>query len=384
MSVAELHPEELFDKLVDGELSGAERDRLVAHLQGCSVCRFDYGARLDFEQEARLAQQRLLPNLPLQPVRAPQAVVTRRRRSRILVWGTFAAVLISGSAALAAALGERQWRALAAMFAANPEPAPASHKVVRGPRSTAAPAAELPPGADTASMADVGTPPRAGAPEPRSVAAAPRALAAGSRSVAAAPRALAPEPRSVAAAPRAAVSRSARGELSRPATPADQGQAGERAPLPSPTRPVSKGLASTQGAEAPVAVAPSEPSSAAKLYAEGNQARRLGQVGRAFTFYQLLQEQHPGSSEAELSRVTVATLLLNGGDASGALKGFERYLAGPSRALEAEALVGRARALQRLGRKQSAAAAWREVQRRFPSSVYARQAAERLTALGPP
>jgi TolA-binding protein len=100
--------------------------------------------------------------------------------------------------------------------------------------------------------------------------------------------------------------------------------------------------------------------------------------------YHLLQEQYPGSAEAELSRVTLATLLLNAGDASGALAGFERYLAGPSRALEAEALVGRARALKRLGRKPLEAAAWREVQRRFPSSVYARQATERLTALGPP
>ena len=133
-----------------------------------------------------------------------------------------------------------------------------------------------------------------------------------------------------------------------------------------------------------VAGASPEPSNAARLFAEANQARRLGQVGRASGLYQLLQEQYPGSSEAELSRVTLATLLLNGGDASGALRSFERYLAGPSHVLEAEALVGRARALQRLGRTQLETAAWREVQRRFPGSVYARQASERLTALGPP
>jgi hypothetical protein len=378
MNVAELHPEELFDKLVDGELSGPERDRLVAHLQGCPVCRFDYGARLDFEEEARLARQRLSPSLPLQPVRAPQAATVRRRRSRILIWGAFAAVLISGSGALAAALGEPPWRALAAMFAGSAQPAsPASEGVVRAARPKPVPATPVPPVADSAPLGEVEAAPQALEPAPRGLAAAPQASVARSRASAAAPR-------TVAASRAAGVSRSVAGEPSRPAGVAEPVEVSERAPLPSSSRLRSTAMVSTKGAEAPVALAPNEPSNAAKLFAEGNQARRLGQVGRAFTFYQLLQEQHPGSSEAELSRVTVATLLLNGGDASGALKGFERYLAGPSRALEAEALVGRARALQRLGRKQSAAAAWREVQRRFPSSVYARQAAERLTALGPP
>jgi len=141
-------------------------------------------------------------------------------------------------------------------------------------------------------------------------------------------------------------------------------------------------IASTKPSGEPEA-AP-EPSGAAKLFADANQARRAGQLGKASGLYHLLQDQYSGSSEAELSRVTLATLLLNGGDASGALAGFERYLAGPSRALEAEALVGRARALERLGRRQLETAAWREVQHRFPGSVYARQAAERLTALTSP
>ena len=64
------------------------------------------------------------------------------------------------------------------------------------------------------------------------------------------------------------------------------------------------------------------------------------------------------------------------------LTGFERYLAGSSRGLEAEALVGRARALGRLGRRDLEASAWQEVQRKYPSSIYGRQAGERLSALG--
>jgi hypothetical protein len=76
--------------------------------------------------------------------------------------------------------------------------------------------------------------------------------------------------------------------------------------------------------------------------------------------------------------------MLDRGDPTNALLGFERYLGGRSRALEVEALVGRARALQRLGRKSEESLAWQAVKERFPGSVYARQAAERLTALGKP
>jgi TolA-binding protein len=135
---------------------------------------------------------------------------------------------------------------------------------------------------------------------------------------------------------------------------------------------------------APKELAAKEPSSAAKLFGEANQARRSGDIGRASGLYHLLQDQFPGSPEAELSRVTLALLLLDSGDAQAALSGFERYLAGSSRALEAEALVGRARALGRLGRHDLEAAAWREVQRKYSRSIYGRQADERLVALGQP
>jgi len=47
-------------------------------------------------------------------------------------------------------------------------------------------------------------------------------------------------------------------------------------------------------------------------------------------------------------------------------------------------LVGRARALGRLGRRDEEAAAWREVQRKYSRSIYGRQATERLLALGRP
>jgi TolA-binding protein len=141
--------------------------------------------------------------------------------------------------------------------------------------------------------------------------------------------------------------------------------------------PSSKDSASKEPAQ-------KEPPSAAKLFVEANQARRSGDVGRASGLYHLLQDQFPGSPEAELSRVTLALLLLDSGDAQAALSGFERYLAGSSRALEAEALVGRARALGRLGRRDLEVSAWQEVQRKYARSIYGRQASERLSALGLP
>ena len=157
-----------------------------------------------------------------------------------------------------------------------------------------------------------------------------------------------------------------------------------RMAAPVSLKPPSPASGSGDVASAKDEPAAKEPASAAKLFGEANQARRAGDVGRASGLYHLLQDQFPGSPEAELSRVTLALLLLDNGDAQGALSGFERYLAGSSRGLEAEALVGRARALGRLGRREHEAAAWREVQRKYGRSIYGRQASERLLALGQP
>ncbi len=46
-----IHPEELFDKLVDGMLTSPERARLQWHLCRCSACSFEYLVRLDFQRQ---------------------------------------------------------------------------------------------------------------------------------------------------------------------------------------------------------------------------------------------------------------------------------------------------------------------------------------------
>ena len=103
---------------------------------------------------------------------------------------------------------------------------------------------------------------------------------------------------------------------------------------------------------------------------------------RAVALYRALQSRYPSSSESELSRALLAQLLLERGNPEAALAGFDRYLADESPVLSAEALVGRARALEQLGKSTQAAAAWRQVQSRYPGSVHARLAATRLAALG--
>jgi TolA-binding protein len=124
------------------------------------------------------------------------------------------------------------------------------------------------------------------------------------------------------------------------------------------------------------------PRTAEAIFGAANRARRYGNVDRALSLYRSLQERFPDSEEARLSRATLAALQLDRGEAGAALDGFDRYIAQGGSALSVEALVGRAEALQQLGRTSAELAAWREVARRFPGTVHARRAAARIAVLG--
>jgi TolA-binding protein len=153
----------------------------------------------------------------------------------------------------------------------------------------------------------------------------------------------------------------------------------ERASSPAPpNEPATRESVSRTRADTPSSVHAESPAS---LFAAANLARRQGKPGAAATLYRALQRRFPGSEEARLSLVICAKLDLFRGNAAAALRSFERYAraGGP---LEAEALVGRATALERLGRRSEAAVAWRTVTDRCAGSTYARQASERLAALG--
>jgi outer membrane protein assembly factor BamD (BamD/ComL family) len=120
---------------------------------------------------------------------------------------------------------------------------------------------------------------------------------------------------------------------------------------------------------------------AAELFSVANQARRASRFAEAKRLYHRLQEQFPGSSEAQLSLLTLASLQLDTGNAGAALRMFDRYLRRAGGPLEAEALYGRARALRRLNQGNAEARAWRGLLAKYPGSRYAHEAQERLKAL---
>jgi TolA-binding protein len=118
--------------------------------------------------------------------------------------------------------------------------------------------------------------------------------------------------------------------------------------------------------------------SVADLFSQGNAARRRGQMAEAVVAYEQLQTQFPHSAEAALSHVVLARLFL-GRDPARALKHFDAYLGSePRGALAQESLHGRARALGMLGRGTEERRAWQDLLRRYPESVYADAARERL------
>ncbi len=130
-----------------------------------------------------------------------------------------------------------------------------------------------------------------------------------------------------------------------------------------------------------VVVAPPKPTPSALLDAESD-ARRRGDYDRVLALHAELIASHPSSHEAQTSRVTVARMLLDRGDLTGALAGFDAYLANGSGELGEDAMAGRATALDRLGRKEDARAAWKALVERYPQSTYAEHARTRMEALG--
>jgi TolA-binding protein len=121
---------------------------------------------------------------------------------------------------------------------------------------------------------------------------------------------------------------------------------------------------------------------AAELFSQANEARRHGDVPTALRRYAVLQRRFPHSPEAALSRVALGRLYLDRlRDPARALAQFDGYLSAGSDELREEALVGRAIALQRLGRTDDERDAWRALLQAYPSSLSADRAKERLGEL---
>jgi hypothetical protein len=167
------------------------------------------------------------------------------------------------------------------------------------------------------------------------------------------------------------------------------------APRPEPVR--AKPAALAPRVEAPIEIVdvapvrPARPKIAARpapeptadaLFAEANRARRAGDYAGALRGYADLRRAYPGSREEITSRVVAGNVLLTQGAAREALAGFDGYLAAsPDGTLAEEARVGRALALQRLGRRADERAAWNDLLRKHPDTVQGERARGRLAEL---
>lgn len=363
MTVVELHPEDLLDKDARDALSEDERVRLDAHLARCSVCRAERVLRADFADELQgddptpallgLVQGALAAPVieatgsapdetPVDeqrapsPESAPEIVAVgrlRRRPRRTAVFLLVAAAVLGAGAAGATGLTGRVWLRLGGggqettHSSARPSEVEAPRAATRG-RPASSVAAAVPVATADVTAALPIEPPLV--IDPPSLAPTP-ALAPTLR-VMSAPQ---PPPRAAAVAP---------------------------SPAPGPR----------------AVAAPPAPTSASGLFESANTARRAGDARTALARYDALGEQFPGTREARVAKATAGRLLLDRGDAAGALARFDAYLASGSSELREEAMAGRATALARLGREDDEARAWGALLAAYPSTPYAAHARARV------
>lgn len=130
-----------------------------------------------------------------------------------------------------------------------------------------------------------------------------------------------------------------------------------------------------------VSATPAGPS-ATELFAQANAARQAGNLRGAAATYQQLERAFPASDEAAVARVSRGRILLDQGDAAAALREFDAYLADKGHtALREDSLVGRARALGGLGRRDDERAAWQALLDQYPASLYSGRARARIDEL---
>jgi TolA-binding protein len=189
-----------------------------------------------------------------------------------------------------------------------------------------------------------------------------------------------PAPAARRAARRTGEGASAPGEAPAVASLASEGEGGgevERSRAPAAAvDPPAPGIVSRPAARSGEAAPRSRgtgaaPPTAGELFAGANSLRRRGEVAEAIATYRALVAAYPESDESCVASLSLGELLLRRREPAAAEAEFARYLAKrPSGALAEEALYGRARALRSLGRTDDERQAWRELERRFPASLY--------------
>jgi TolA-binding protein len=139
--------------------------------------------------------------------------------------------------------------------------------------------------------------------------------------------------------------------------------------------PVARPVSVTLATAAPEAESPG------LAFQEASDARRAGQHTRAAEAYRALIARYPASAEAPASLVALGRMLLDDGDAAGALGCFDDYLRRGG-ALGEDVMLGRALALQHLGRSDDESRAWSALLASYPGSVHGPRARRRLLDLG--
>ncbi len=96
--------------------------------------------------------------------------------------------------------------------------------------------------------------------------------------------------------------------------------------------------------------------------------------------YEQLLRAHPTSREGTQGRVALAALLVDTSPSRAASLYEDHLRAHPGSPDEEAAMVGRARALQRLGRRADERRQWEQLLARHPDSLHATAARARLDA----
>jgi tetratricopeptide (TPR) repeat protein len=364
----DLHPEELLYQQSLRDLTADEQADLAAHLARCAACAMQVGLRpalqrasspseADYALAARV-MERLLRADPASWTSA--ARLSSRTSGLPWVVGRVAAVLVIllGTGVAGSAIVARlRSRKPAVVESLRPRaPAVPSHlrRVARGSSTGALDALD-----DTAESTLLPAPP---APDHVGPEAVPSVVV----------------PASEARVPVSGLPLALKGGR-RPAPPA---------PLALPDRSAASSApeASEASSPAPVAAAPVAPPSedAASLFTKAERAQRQRLTGEAERLFGELAAKFPGSREEIATRPLFGQLLLDElGRPGQALQLFDHYLRDqPTGTLAEEAEVGRAQALERLGRPHDAQAAWQDLLRRHPDSIHAELARRRLAAAG--
>jgi TolA-binding protein len=147
--------------------------------------------------------------------------------------------------------------------------------------------------------------------------------------------------------------------------------------------PAASSARATMARAEPPPPSPLAGEGAASLFESANTARRRNRFTEALSLYDELQRRYPASTEAHVSHVSLGRMLLERGLWADAVPQLDKYLAAGG-TLSPEALFGKARALDALGRRGDATATWQKLLAGYPESVYAPQARERLSATRSP